>query len=268
MTPRAAAVCLAIAMGAPSAALAKDPAPPPGLPACPSGAEKPDVAALVKRTQQLMDGSSSVSTMAMEIQTPQWSRKLKVKVWSKGRDYALVSILEGGPREVGMMTLKREKQLWNYLPQAGRVMKLPSGMMGDSWLGSDLTNDDLVKGSSLTDDFTSEVKGVTPAGGKPAWQVLLTPKPDAVVVWGKIEMVIDRASCVPLAEHFFDEQGHLARTLEFGEVKKVGWREFPSTVTVVPAEAGRKTVLHYDEISFDIDVPDDTFSLHRLQRGK
>ena len=147
-------------------------------------------------------------------------------------------------------------------------MKLPSGMMGDSWMGSDFTNDDLVRGTSLAEDFESKVAGVEPIGGRDAWHVILTPKPDAVVVWGRIEMLIDRKTCLPVTERFYDEDGELAREMRFSDVRTVGWRQFPAKMTVVPAEQGRETSITYSEIEFDVDVPDDTFSLQRLQQGR
>jgi outer membrane lipoprotein-sorting protein len=167
-----------------------------------------------------------------------------------------------------MMTLKRERQLWTWLPQAGRVMKLPSGMMGDSWMGSDFTNDDLVKGNSLTDDFLPTLKGVENARGRAAWHMVLDPKPSAVVVWGRIEMLIDRGTCLPAVEQFFDEDGKLAREMTFSDFRQVGWRQFPARMTVVPAEKGRETSIVYSEIAFDIDLSEDTFSLQRLRQGR
>jgi outer membrane lipoprotein-sorting protein len=260
--------CLALAAAlAASSARAED-KPPADLPACPTADDKPDVVALVKRTDRMTKGRSSVATVTMNIKTPAWSRKLKLKIWSRGNDYALVHVLEGGPRETGMMTLKREKQLWNYLPQAGRVMKLPSGMMGDSWMGSDFTNDDLVNGSSLVDDFTSTVAGLETKDGQPAWKVVLTPKPSAAVVWGRVEMVIDRKSCLPLEQRYFDEDGKPARRMTSSDIRQVGWRQFPGKTTVYPSEAGRETSLTYDAIEFDTDIPDDTFGLARLRQGR
>ena len=185
-----------------------------------------------------------------------------------GEDYALIHVLEGGPRETGMMTLKREKQLWTWLPQAGRVMKLPSGMMGDSWMGSDFTNDDLVKGNSLIDDFEAAFKGVAKADGRDVWHAVLTPKPTAAVVWERIEVMIDRKNCLPVLEQFFDEDGALAREMSFSDFRQIGWRQFPAKVTVVPAEKGRETSITYSEIEFDIDIPEDTFSLQRLRQGR
>ena len=246
---------------------AADP-PPKDLPACPSSSQAPDPAPLLRRVEQSLEGSSSVGTMTMTIKTTRWSRTLKMKVWAKGRDYALVRVLDGGPREIGMMTLKREKQLWNYLPQAGRVMKLPSGMLGDSWMGSDFTNDDLVRGSSLVHDFDAKVTGTLVHDQHDAWRLELVPRASATVVWDKIEIILDRASCVPLVERFFDEDGKVARTMTFGDIRTIGWRQFPARMTVKPAETGRETVISYDAIDFDVEVADDTFSLHRLQQGR
>jgi len=263
-TPLAIA-CVALAVLAATARIADAQA---GVPACPSGSDKPDVPQLIKRVDQLLSGRSSVGVMTMSIKTPSWSRSLKMKIWSQGKDYALVRVLEGGPRETGMMTLKREKQLWNWLPQAGRVMKLPSGMLGDSWMGSDFTNDDLVRGNNLTDDFDASVTGIDKADGRDAWHVVLTPKPSAVVVWGRIDLQIDRASCLPIVEHFFDEDGKLARQMVFADFRQIGWRQFPGRMTAIPAEKGRETSIVYSEIQFDVDVPADTFSLQRLRQGR
>ena len=261
-------IVMAMWLATPALARAADAAPPRDLPACPSDQDAPDVATLLKRVEYTLEGSSSVGTITMVIKTAAWSRTLKMKVWSKGRDYALVRVLEGGPRETGMMTLKREKQLWNYLPQAGRVMKLPSGMLGDSWMGSDFTNDDLVRGTSLTRDFDSKLVGTLDHEARKAWRLELVPKPGAAIVWGKIEMVLDRASCVPLLERFFDEDGKPARSMSFGEIRSIGWRRFPARMSVKPADGGRETVVTYGDLEFDVDVPDDTFSLHRLQQGR
>ena len=206
--------------------------------------------------------------MTMSIRTPAWSRSIKLQVWARGKDFALIRVLEGGPRETGMMTLKREKQLWTWLPQAGRVMKLPSGMMGDSWMGSDFTNDDLVRGDSFVDDFQAAITGVEKTGGRDAWRVVLRPRPSAVVVWDRIEVLIDRANCLPVLEDFFDEDGTLARRMAFSDFRQIGWRLFPFKMTVVPAEQGRETSIAYSGIQFDVDIPADTFSLQRLRQGR
>jgi outer membrane lipoprotein-sorting protein len=148
------------------------------------------------------------------------------------------------------------------------VMKLPSGMLGDSWMGSDFTNDDLVKGSSLSKDFDAKVNGVVDVDGKKAWSITLVPTKSATVVWGKIEMQVDRASCLPVDEKFYDENNKLARTMTFSDFKKIGWRDFPGKMTVKPGDGGRETTVQYDDVTFDGDIPDDTFSVHRLEQGR
>lgn len=241
---------------------------PKDLPACPTKVDAPDLAKLLTRVEQSMQGASSVGTVTMTIKTTKWSRTLKMKMWGKGQDLALVRILDGGPREKGMMTLKRDKQLWNYLPQAGRVMKIPSGMLGDSWMGSDFTNDDLVHGTSIVRDFDAKLTGTIEYDKRPAWRIELTPKKTATVVWDKIEVTLDRATCVPLVQRFFDEDGKVARTMTLSDIKAIGWRQFPSRMTVKPAETGRETSISYDAMEFDVAIPEDTFSLRRLQQGR
>jgi outer membrane lipoprotein-sorting protein len=243
-------------------------APPADVISCPAGADHPDPAVLIKRFEQLLRGQSMIATMTMTVKTPSWTRKLKFKVWSKGKDYALVRILEGAASETGMMTLKREKQLWTWLPQAGRLMKLPSSMMGDSWMGSDFTNDDLVNGSSLTDDFDSSFVGVVTQDGREAWKVSLKPKPNAVVVWGRIEALIDRQNCEPLAEFYYDEDNKLVRRMLFANYRQFGWRMMPMKMSVVPAEPGHETAIDYEDVQFDVAVPENTFSLERLRQGR
>lgn len=241
---------------------------PKDLPACPTNEDAPEVAPLVKRLEQTLQGSSSVGTMKMTIKTAKWTRTLRMRIWAKSRDYALVRILDGGPREKGMMTLKREKQLWNYLPQAGRVMKIPSGMLGDGWMGSDFTNDDLVRGTSLVKDFDAKLTGTVVQDKRKAWKLELVPRKSATVVWAKIEAIVDRATCVPLQQMFYDEDGTVARTMTFGDLRTIGWRTFPAQMTVKPAESGRETSITYEAMEFDVEVPDDTFSLARLQKGR
>jgi outer membrane lipoprotein-sorting protein len=243
-------------------------AAPAGVAPCPTDSDTPDAAALVQRLEQTLQGDSSIGTMTMTIKTPKWSRTLKMKVWTKGRDHALVRILEGGPRENGTMTLKRGKQLWNYLPQAGRVIKIPSALLGDSWMGSDFTNDDLVRGTSLVKDFDAKLAGTLVHDKRKAWKIELVPRASATVVWGKIEATVDRATCVPLEETFYDEDGTIARKMAFGDLRTIGWRSVPGRMTVTPSEAGRETSIVYDAMEFDVAVPDDTFSLARLQRGR
>lgn len=262
----AAAVAAALTLG-PAIARAEA-APPPDLPACPTAEASPAVTPLLRRIERSLEGKSMVATLTMEIQTKTWSRKLDLKLWSRGRDYALIRVLAGGPRETGMATLKRQRQLWNYLPKAGRVMKLPSSMLGDAWMGSDFTNDDLVRGSSIVDDFDSRIVGVAKHEGRDVWRVTLVPKPSATVVWGRVETLVDRATCVPLEQRFYDEEGPLARTMTYADLRTVGWRTFPARVTIVPADSARRTVIGYRDVEFDVDISEDTFGLHRLQQGR
>jgi len=128
------------------------------------------------------------------------------------------------------------RQVGSVLGVSLRVALMGSPV-GDAWMGSDFTNDDLVRGSSLVDDFDCQVTGTAKHDGRDVWRVVLNPKPKAVVVWGKIEMLVERASCVPLHQRFYDEDGKVARTMTFGDVRSIGWRRFPARMSITPADS-------------------------------
>jgi outer membrane lipoprotein-sorting protein len=147
-----------------------------------------------------------------------------------------------------------------------RVVKLPSSMLAASWMGSHLTNDDLVKESRMAEDYTFEVTFEGERDGVPVIELTCIPKPDAPVVWGKVVVRVRRQDWMPLEVRFYDEDMDLARTITYEDVREIGGRRLPTTMTVVPAdEPGEYTRIHYERITFDVDLEDDFFSLRALQ---
>ena len=233
----------------------------------PGQSEDPKARELVRKIDDLYRSDSSYARIEMEIVTPDWRRTLALKGWTQGQSKTLIRILEP-KKEAGIGTLRLGNEMWNYLPKTDKVIKIPPSMMMSSWMGSDFTNDDLVRGSSLVEDYEAKVLGVEKAGEREVWRIGLTPKPDSPVVWGKVEMLVDRQSCLPVKQVFFDEEGKEARRLEYGDFRQVGWRQFPARMTFIPSDENRQTSILYDQIEFDLDISDDTFGLHRLRQGR
>jgi hypothetical protein len=148
-----------------------------------------------------------------------------------------------------------------------RVIKLPSTAMSASWMGSHFTNDDLVKESRMADDYTFEVTFEGERDGRQVTEITCIPKPEAAVVWGKVAVLVRAADLMPLEVRFLDEDLRLARTITYADVRRLGGRELPTTLTVVPADKpAESTVVHYEDIAFDVPLDPDTFSLRTLQR--
>lgn len=233
-----------------------------GAPAAGSGGET-DAKALLDRVDDLYRASSSHGLVAMKVVTSHWTRTLELEAWSRGKEKSLIRITAPA-KERGTATLKVGNDIWNYLPNVKRVVKIPSSMMGASWMGSDFTNDDLVKQSRMSQDYTSVVQA-----GAPATDVVIvcTPRENAAVVWGKLVVTLRRAGLMPQSIAYYDEHGHLARTLTFSDVEKLAGRELPSVMRMVPTDKpGEMTEIRYQQLTLDLPLPADLFSLRSLQR--
>ena len=221
-----------------------------------------DLKALVRKAEEQYMGASSKSRMEMSIRSEHWERSLTMDAWSLGREYFLVRILEP-PKEKDVATLKVEKEVWNYLPKVDRVIKVPPSMMGGAWMGSHITNDDLVKANKIDDDYTFTMLEESAAH----YLIECIPKPDAVVIWGKIIYEIIRPADVPGNVSYFDEEMIKVREIVFDEVKKIDNRVIPLRMTIQPIDnPEEKTVIRYSEIDFNTGIRKDFFSLRNLKR--
>ena len=204
----------------------------------------------------------------MEVVTEHWSRSITMEVWSLGTEYSLVRVTQPA-KEAGTATLKAQKDIWNYLPKVDRTIKVPASMMSGSWMGSHFTNDDLVKESRLIEDFEIEISFDGERDGARVWEFELIPKPEAAVVWGSIEYRVRQSDYMPVWARYYDEDGNLARTLEFGDYTMMDGRKVPATMNMFPADKpGERTTMLYENLEFDIDIDASFFSLQSLKRRR
>tara|TARA_B100000949_G_C14244619_1_gene435217 strand:- start:308 stop:1063 length:756 start_codon:yes stop_codon:yes gene_type:complete len=221
---------------------------------------------ILEKVDNLFRENSSHGTSTMSITTRHWKRTLRMEYWSKGKEKSLIRILSP-KKEKGTATLRSGNNLWNYLPKVKRVIKLPSSMMSASWMGSHLTNDDLVKETRMADDFTYEVTFHGERGGQKVVEVTCIPKEDAVVVWGKVAVLARVADYLPVELKYFDEDFKLARTLIFSDIREFGGKTIPATMSMTPADKPHEsTVMTYEQITFGEDYEDGFFSLRNLQK--
>lgn len=235
---------------------------------CSAAAQQKELSALeiIRKVDQLLRGDSAHSIMEMVIVNPRWTRTLRMESWERGRKESLVRIL--APRkEEGVGSLKIGYQMWNYLPRVERVIKIPPSMMMSSWMGSDFTNDDLVKESSIVEDYSHRLLGTVSLGGSDAYKIEAVPSPEAPVVWGKLYFFVRAADYVPLRQEYYSESGDLVRSLDFSGIKMMGGHLLPTVWEMIPVnEKGGKTVVNLIEIQFDIPLDDELFTLRTLKK--
>lgn len=222
--------------------------------------------------EDLYRSESSISEVKMIVSRPRNTRTLQMKVWTRGREKTLI-VIQAPPREKGTASLKVGDNLWNYFPRIRRTIRIPPSMMLSSWMGSDFTNDDLVRESSYSEDYTYELVGRSddPDG----WLIRFTAKPDLVGLWNSFELIVSPDGRIPIKAFYYDRRDRLARTIEWSDVKVFDNRRLPARMTLIPKDKNEdiegtpyKTELIYLDIDFDADVPERTFSLSRLERKR
>jgi len=224
-----------------------------------------DAIDVVRRADERARGKTSYAEVTIRIVRPAWSREMGMKIWSKGNDLALI-LVTGPAKDRGISFLKKKKEVWNWIPSIERNIKLPPSMMSQSWMGTDFTNDDLVKEASMVDDYVHSFIGEEAIRGRPCHKILMVPKAEAAVVWGKVILWVDKADFIVMRAEYYDEDGELVNTLVTDSVAVLGGRLLPSVMSMQPAdEPDNRTILEYRALVFDKPLADDFFSTRNMQ---
>lgn len=228
--------------------------------------ETPTAQELLERFDQMYESTGTSARIEIEITRPNKTRTMRMRTWSEGEDKALI-VIEAPARDAGTATLKVGRNLWNYLPKISRTIRVPPALMLGSWMGSDLTNDDLVRESSYAEDYAAKLIG--PSEDPPGWLVEIVAKPGVPGLWERVEIVFSRAEQLPILGRYYDRKGRLGRTMRMEDIEKVGDRFIATRITVVPErEEGQRTVLTYLHVEFDVELEENLFSLAQLERKR
>jgi len=226
-----------------------------------------DVNKLIREVDRMYRSNTSYAEFEMEIITPHWQRTMLMDAWSEGMEKTFIRIKKP-LKEKGMATLRVENEMWNFLPKTDKVIKIPPSMMMGSWMGSDFTNDDLVKESSLFHDYSYELIDVDSAQDK-LYYINCIPREDLAVVWGNIVIAVNKADSLPVWQKYYDEKGELMRVMRYSEVTMLGGRRIPAVMEVIPEhKEGHRTIVRYLQAEFDVLLEEDTFTLRNLRASK
>ncbi len=229
-------------------------------PACSQNAKD-----IVQQADDKMRGKTSESEMVIRTTRPTWSREMSMKAWMKGKDFSVI-LIQSPAKDKGTVFLKRKKEVWNWIPTLERSIKLPPSMMSQSWMGTDFTNDDLVKESSVVEDYDHSLVGDTLIQNKSCYVIQMIPKPDAAVVWGKVIVCIDKKEFLELHCRFYDEEGVLINTMNAYDIKDMDGRLIPTRLEMIPADKkNQKTEIVYRKVFFNRDIDDSFFTLDKMR---
>lgn len=226
------------------------------------GTQSQDAHEWLKFAEQQMRGDRSRSEMKMTITTPNWKRTLEITSDVEGKKQAL-STIKSPAKEKGIKTLRLENNMWNYFPKLRRKIAVSSSMLLASWMGSDFTNDDILKASSMADDY--EHRFDASKESKEYKVIINEAKPSSKVMWPKIITYSSKEDCLPRKYEYYDKENKLKRVLTFDNIKKFNHHLVPTHWEMIPQDGeSKKTVIDYIDINFNIKFSKDHFTQKNL----
>ena len=222
---------------------------------------------IIQKADEKFNGEkTSISLMSMTIVRPTWERSLEFKNWTSGRDFALTLITEPA-RDKGQSFLKRFNEMWSWNPSISRLIKLPPSMMSQGWMGSDYTNDDILRESSLINDYDHKIIGEEAIEGRSCYKIEMTAKEESAVIWGHQVRWIDKKDLLFMKAELYDQDGYLVRTELGKNIKTMDGRLIPTILELIPAEEeNQKTIVEIKEIEFNVPIDENFFSQQNMKR--
>ena len=232
-----------------------------------SQAEELTARDLVQKAMDHWRGLTSYGVSTMTIHRPDWERSMTMKSWSKGDKISLVRVTAPA-KDAGNGTLLNDSNMWTYTPKINRVIKVPSSMMSQSWMGSDFSNKDIAKSTDIIDQYDHELTAQEEIDGHIHYTVTSFPHEDAAVVWGK-EVLVVRDDWVLIEQQFWDQDGVLVKKMEALEIAEMGGRTVAKVLRMGKVDTPDEwTQLSTEEIEFDIEIPDSMFTLSNLRNQR
>lgn len=236
-----------------------------------AGNVKPELTAkeiIEKSEDKLRGGEKAYTEMKIDIIRPSWKREILLKTWAQGTDYSMI-LITAPKRDKGQVFLKNKKQVWSFIPKFNRITKLPPAAMSQSWMGTDLSNDDLVRESNLVEEFVYNLKKDTTIEGLACYHIELIPNEGTDIIWGKIELYIDKLDFITLRNEMYDEDGALVNVLKGSEIKMMQGVKMATKLEMTPVEkTGSKTVMTILKLDTKIELDANFFSKQNMKRVK
>ncbi len=233
----------------------------------PVPADVPDASQLIRSAMDHWRGLTSHSDMTMTIHRPDWERSMNMLSWSKGDKLSLVRVVEP-KRDAGNGTLLNDDNMWTYTPKINRIIKVPSSMMSQRWMGSDFSNKDISKSTDIIDQYDHELIGTEERDGHVYYTIESVPHEDAAVVWGK-EVLTVRDDYVLIEQQFWDQDGVLVKSMKTLEVEDMGGRAVAKVMRMGKVDEPEEwTQLSVNSVDFDLDLPDKLFTLSNLRNPR
>jgi len=229
--------------------------------------EERDATQIVRDAINHWRGLSSYTEMTMVIHRPDWERSMTMQAWTKGDEQSLVRVMEP-KKDRGNGTLTDENSMWTFSPKINRVIKVPSSMMGQSWMGSDFSNKDVARADDIIDQYDHTIVSVETVDDMAVYTIESIPHEEAAVVWGS-EVLTIREDHVVLEHAFYDQDGELVKTLKSLEIGEMGGRTIAKRQRMTKTDDPDEwTEIAVNAVEYELDLKDSLFTLSNLRNPR
>ena len=237
------------------------------LPSALFAAQHPDAESLVRAAMDHWRGVTSYSEMTMTIHRADWERSMSMRAWSEGDKLSLVRVTEP-KKDAGNGTLLKDNDMWSFSPKINRIIKIPSSMMNQGWMGSDFSNKDISKSTDIIEQYEHELIASEEIDGHIVYTIQATPHEDAAIVWGK-EILKIRDDFVMLEEQYWDQDGVLVKVMRTSDIAEMGGRTVARVMRMGKLETPQEwTEMAVSAIEFDIELAAGIFTLSNLRNPR
>lgn len=221
---------------------------------------------IVKKSEQHINASNVVAELKVKVSRPSWTKTMELKTWAKGTDLALAYV-KAPDKDKGTVFLKTQDAVYNYVPKIKKVIKMPMNLLSQKWMGTDMTTDDLVKGTQFSSDYIPSLQGEETVSSRVSYKIKLLPKEDADVLWGRVDLWVDKTTYNQMKMNFYDEDLELVHTITGKNIKTMGGKQIVSNYVMIPvSKKGQKTELTYQSLDFAQKLSDSFFTKENMKK--
>ncbi|WP_096087718.1 outer membrane lipoprotein-sorting protein [Agaribacterium haliotis] len=230
-------------------------------------AAEPDARELIQKSMDLWRGKTSYSEVSMTIHRPDWQRSMSMQAWTEGEKNSLVRV-SAPARDAGNASLIKDRDMWSFAPKINRVIKVPSSMMAQSWMGSDFSNKDISRNTDIINLYDHSLAGQSNQDGHLVYEIHSVPHEAAAVVWGK-EVLFIRDDYVLLEQQYWDQDGKLVKTMKTIDFMQADGRTIAKTMRMNKSDDKNSwTQIENTKVQFDIELSSSTFTLSNLRNPR
>lgn len=225
----------------------------------------PTVDQILAAVDQNLTFDSRTAHVTMTVVKPNRTKVYEIVSYGRGEEEGATEFLAPA-RDAGTRMLKKNDELWIYMPSVEKVQKLSGHMLREGMMGSDVSYEDMLEASNWRTQYTATVLPDEMINGRPCWVLDMSAKtPD--VSYPKRKVWIDQGWSLPVRQELFALSGMLLKVWTMEDPVQYGTRWYPTKMVIEDKfQQGTRTELVFTELKFSVALEDEVFTTRWLER--